>query len=251
MRIAWTGKGWLAFPVVVATVLIGGFAAVPLSAGTALGADAALGTIPLAFALAAVPSYLLGRALNSTVGADGRRVWHNRHRFGTRSLVGSGPATLFPLQRLWIGEVGVAYVPLAVFIGGVLLHSGVVVWALWLAPIVAGVTAVIVVRRRRKAAAVLTPAQVDRVRARSRQATQAIKAGQTLRFGGISVSKAGIERGGGLLPFAGIERIHHDGANLYCRLPNGTYTIPLAEIDDHAVAVGVAIGFRRAVSGRA
>lgn len=252
MRIVWTGKGWLAFPIVVVTLLIGGFAAVPLSSNTALGSDAALGTIPLAFALAAFPSYLLGRALNSTVGADGRRVWHNRHRFGTRSLFGTGPGALFPLQGMWIGELGVAYIPLAVFIGGVLLNSGVVVWVLWLAPIVAGVVAVITVRRRRKAAveqAAPMQTQLDQVRARSRRATQAIKAGQTMRFGGISVSKAGIEWGGRMLPFRDIERIHHDHVNLYCQLSTGTYSVPLAEIGDHAVAVGVAIGLHRAATG--
>lgn len=153
---------------------------------------------------------------------------------------------LFPLQGMWIGELGVAYIPLAVFIGGVLLNSGVVVWALWLAPIVAGVVAVISVRRRRQAAAraVLTPAELDQVRARSRRATQAIKAGETMRFGAISVSEAGIE-----WPFKDIERIHHDSANLYCQVPAGTYRVPLADIDDHAVAVGVAIGLHRAITG--
>lgn len=236
MRIVWTGKGWLSFPIFVVTLLIGAFLAVPLSSATTLGTDAALGTISLAFALAAFPTYLLGRTLNSTVGADGTRSWHNRHRFGTRSLFGTGPGMLHPLQRMWIGELAIAYVPLAVFVGGVLLNSGLVVWVLWLAPIVAGVVTVIVLRRRRQAEAAL--------------ATRAILAGQTMRFGGISISKAGLEWDSRLLPFKDIERIHYDPDNLYCQLHAGTYSYPLAKIDNHAVAVGVALGFHKAVRSR-
>ena len=234
MRIVWTGKGWLAFVIVAAALVIGSLLAVPLSS-TTLGSDAGLGTIPLAFALAAFPSYLLGRALNSTVDPDGRRVWHNRHRFGTRSLFGTGPGTLLPLQGMWIGELGVAYIPLAVFIGGVLLNSGVVVWVLWLAPIAAGSARVIILRRRRQTGAA--------------QATQAILSGQNVRFGGISVSKAGIEWDGRLLPFKDIERIYNDRDNLYCQLHSGTYSYPLARVNDRAVAVGVARGFHRAIAG--
>ncbi|MGI5226975.1 hypothetical protein [Actinoallomurus sp. CA-142502] len=235
MMISWTGKGWLALPIIVVTVVIGGFLAVPLSSIHALGSNAVFCTMPFAFALAAFPSYLLGRTLNSSVGADGRRVWHNRHRFGV--------GIPLPLQSMWVGEAAVAYLLLAVLIGGVLLNSPPVVWTLWLLLIVVGVVAVITLRRRRKN-------ELEQVRARSRRATQAIKAGETMRFGGLSVSNAGIECDGRMLPFTEIVRIHHDRDNLYCQLHAGTYTYPLSKIHDHTVAAGVAIGFHRATTGR-
>ena len=250
MRLVWTGKGWLALPIVVITLVVGALVAVPLSSVSALGANVGLLTIGVAFALAAFPSYLLGRALNSSVGADGRRVWHNRHQFGTSM---AGVKTLQPFQLMWVGELAVAYVPLAVLVGGVLLHSPPVVWALLLLPIVAGIAAVIIVRRRRRAAAghaVPTPAALEQIRVRSRQATQAIKAGQTLRFGGLSVSRVALELEGLMLPFADIKHIHYYGDNLYCQLQTGTHTYPLAKIEDDAVAVGVVLGLHRATTGR-
>jgi hypothetical protein len=82
------------------------------------------------------------------------------------------------------------------------------------------------------------PAELEQVRARSRRATQAINAGETIRFGGISMSSTGLARNGHFLPFADIVRIHHDRDTLYCQLHAG------------AVAVSVAIGLHRVATGR-
>jgi hypothetical protein len=252
MRIAWTGLGWLALPIVAVTLVVGGLLAIPLGSATTLGSGAVLGTTAFAFALSAFPTYLLGRALNSSVGADGRRVWHNRHRMGTASLVGkTGP--LLPLQNMWGGQLGVAYLVLCAFVGGALLNSKTLVLILMVLPVVAGIVVVITVRRRRTARAaqaIAAPLDIEQVRARSRQATQAIKAGQTLRFGGVTVSHAGLGWDGRTVPFTEIERIHYDRDNLYLQLPAGRYAYPLSRIDDHPVAVGVMIGLHRAATGR-
>lgn len=245
MRLGWTGKGWLALPIVFGTLLIGALLAILADALHLIGSGTVLVSMALAFALAAFPSYLLGRALNSTAGTDGGRSWHNRHRMGTAAPFGK-PGSLQPLQLMWVGDAAIAYALLALFVGGVLLNSPPVGWALLLVPVVAGVVAVITVRRRRKA----QPVDLDQVRTRSRQATQAIKAGQTIQFGGVRVSGTGIEWDGHFLPFADIVRIHHDRDKLYCQLHAGAYAYPLSKIDDRNVAVGVAIGVHRAATAR-
>jgi D-glucuronyl C5-epimerase-like protein len=108
-------------------------------------------------------------------------------------------------------------------------------------------------RRRRKAEAahaVPAPGDLDQIRARSRQATQAIKAGATLRFGGISVPRPASNGRISDRPFTNIKRIDHDRHHLYCQRPTGTHTYPLSKIDDAAVAVGVMIGLHRATAAR-
>lgn len=94
------------------------------------------------------------------------------------------------------------------------------------------------------------PAELEQVRARSRRATQAINAGETIRFGGISMSSTGLEWNGHFLPFADIVRIHHDRDKLYCQLHAGAYSCSMFTIEDRAVAVSVAIGLHRVATGR-
>lgn len=103
--VSWTGKGWLTYLIGPGGLLV----ALVVAAAVTPGEDRQAMLIPFAVTFAALTApvqWLIGRELNSAIGWDGRREWHNFHTVND-----------VPVQRVAKVYVLIALVFLAIGVG--------------------------------------------------------------------------------------------------------------------------------------